>query len=210
MNCNELREPSRLVEYFRLENELLLQRVFRCFFSLFESKFRSLTLKYCQSRPYTRYREPELATDAFNRGLLSFYQRIKREGFEEKASVETAFLAFALMQLKGLVKDLERRSGRTMAMDPEVAPAGRAAVFEWPSAGQQQDMADRQLEVLRNSLQQLDERSRNLIIWRKLLQLGNEEIAARTGLEPVSVNNEVYRALIRLKKMVREQQNKSE
>src|SRR5258708_34638784 len=110
MDCKEITSPPKLVTFFREENETHLSMVFKCFFNLFFEDFRRLTYKYCLNKFHTKHKEDDLAKDAFNDGLMSFYFKIKNEDFEEKeALIKTEFFSFCIFKLKGLTKTLGRR-----------------------------------------------------------------------------------------------------
>ena len=57
-------------------------------------------------------------------------------------------------------------------------------------------------EIFSSALKELGERGSNLIIWKKILKLKNEEIADRMGIKPDTVPNEVYKSFNKLKEIV--------
>src|SRR6476660_4330357 len=119
MDCIEIISSKKLVAYFREDNEIQLNIIFKCFFRLFYEDFRHLIYKYCLNKLHTKNKEEELASDAFSDGLMSFYYKLKKDGFEEKgAQIKTAFFSFCLFKLKGLTKALERRFERETTIDP--------------------------------------------------------------------------------------------
>lgn len=204
MDCKEITSPQKLVSLFREENETGLNRVFKCFFNLFFEDFRRLAHKYCINKFYTKYKEDELAKDAFNDGLMSFYFKLKQEGFEEKgALIKTAFFSFCIFKLKGLTKALGRRLIKETVVSPVVS-------FKYPDivTDKHQDIwDDEQLlfteeEIFLTALKELGERGANLITWKKVHKLKNEEIALRMGIKPDTVPNEVYKSFTKLKGIV--------
>lgn len=204
MDCKEITNSQKLVSLFREENEIGLNRVFKCFFNLFFEDFRRLVNRHCSNKFYTRYMEDELAKDAFNDGLMSFYFKLKQEGFEEKgALIKTAFFSFCIFKLKGLTKALGRRLIKEKVVSPVVS-------FENPNIvpDEQKDIwDDEQLlfteeEIFLTALKELGERGANLITWKKVHKLKNEEIALRIGIKPDTVPNEVYKSFIKLKGIV--------
>lgn len=205
MDCNEITSSQKLVTFFREGNDTHLNKVFKCFFNLFFEDFRRLTYKYCLNKLHTKHKEDELAKDAFNDGLMSFYFKLRNEGFEEKgAQVKTAFFSFCIFKLRGLSKTLGRRSVKETVIDPGVAFNNA----ELLNAGELNDVWDYEHllntkeEILSSALKELGERGSNLIIWKKILKLKNEEIANRMGIKPDTVPNEVYKAFNRLKEIV--------
>ena len=118
MDCIEITDSQKLVTHFREDNEIQLNTTFRCFFNLFYEEFRLLACKYCRNKIYTKHKEEELASDAFNDGLMSFYYKLKISGFEEKgAKVKTVFFTFCLYKLLGLMKSLGRRLEKEVITD---------------------------------------------------------------------------------------------
>ena len=64
-------------------------------------------------------------------------------------------------------------------------------------------------DILNRAFKELGERGSNLIIWKKILKLSNEEIAARLGIQPGSVPNEVFKSFKKLKEIVERLQGKN-
>ncbi len=205
MDCKEINNSQKLVTYFREENEVHLNRVFKCFFNLFFEDFRRLTYKYCLNKFHTKHKEDELARDAFDDGLMSFYFKLKNEGFEEKgALVKTAFFSFCIFKLKGLTKALSRRFVKETVMDAEILlnKPDLAATEELNDVLDYEQLLNAEEEILNRALKELGERGSNLIMWKKVLKLKNEEIAERMNIQPGTVPNEVYKSFNKLKEIV--------
>jgi len=205
MDCLEITSSQKLVAYFREDNEIQLNIIFKCFFRLFYEDFRRLIYKYCLNKFHTKNKEEELASDAFNDGLMSFYYKLKKDGFEEKgAQIKTAFFSFCLFKLKGLTKTLERRFEKETTMDP-VLPFNDKQEINTATTTDVQDyqiLLNIQEEILDGALKELGERGTNLIIWKKVLKLSNEEIADKMSIQPDTVPNEVYKSFKKLKEIV--------
>ncbi|MEI9910254.1 MAG: hypothetical protein WDO71_11620 [Bacteroidota bacterium] len=211
MDCKELEQPPLLVQYFRSPDPIVVNRALLCCHVLFYNPFKGLGFNYCSTKTYTRYKENDLSEDAFSRGLMCFYEKIRKDGFETRdATVKTMFLAYCLMQLKGLVKNEERSSNRFRAGDPDILIEKKGNVDEtgYGVLNEENDQMDKKEVLFRKGFELLDEMSRNLILWRKYLKLKNEEIASRTGLDAGSVNNEVYKSMEKLKKIINGLRNK--
>ena len=205
MDCNEITSSQKLVTFFREGDDLHLNQVFKCFFNLFFEDFRRLTYKYCLDKLHTKHQEDELAKDAFNDGLMSFYFKLRNEGFEEKgAQVKTAFFSFCIFKLRGLSKTLGRRSVKETVIDPGLAfnNADLLNAGELNDVWDYEHLLNTKEEIFSLSLKELGERGSNLIIWKKVLKLKNEEIAERMGIKPDTVPNEVYKSFNKLKEIV--------
>ena len=205
MDCIEITSSQKLVAYFREDNEIQLNLIFKCFFRLFYEDFRHLIYKYCLNKFHTKNKEEELVSDAFTDGLMSFYYKLKKDGFEEKgAQIKTAFFSFCLFKLKGLTKTLERRYEKETTMDP-VLPFNDKQEINTATTTDVQDyqiLLNIQEEILDGALKELGERGTNLIIWKKVLKLSNEEIADKMSIQPDTVPNEVYKSFKKLKEIV--------
>ncbi len=205
MDCNEITSSQILVTFFREENDIHLNKVFTCFFNLFFEDFRRLTYKFCLNKFHTKHKEDELAKDAFNDGLMSFYYKLKSEGFEEKgAQVKTAFFSFCIFKLRALAKSLGRRSVKETVIDPGVMFNNQDIVNngELTDVWDYEHLLNTKEEIFSSALKELGERGSNLIIWKKILKLRNEEIADRMGIKPDTVPNEVYKSFNKLKEIV--------
>jgi len=205
MDCTEITSSQKLVAYFREDNEIQLNIIFKCFFRLFYEDFRHLIYKYCLNKFHTKNKEEELASDAFNDGLMSFYYKLKKDGFEEKgAQIKSAFFSFCLFKFKGLTKTLERRFEKETTMDPVLPFNDKQEVHTGPITDVQdyQILLDMKEEILDRALKELGERGTNLIIWKKIHKLSNEEIADKMSIQPDTVPNEVYKSFKKLKEIV--------
>src|ERR1700749_4696653 len=101
MECNEINQPILLVNYFRKEDEATKTKVLNCFFKLYLGDIKRFTIVFCLDKPYTKHKEEQLAREAFNEGLLSFYFFIKKNGFANGgASVKSLFITFCANKLK--------------------------------------------------------------------------------------------------------------
>ena len=205
MDCKEIINAQRLVIYFREESETHLNNVFKCFFNLFFEDFRRFTYNYCNNKIQAKYNEDELAKDAFNDGLMSFYYKLKNEGFEEKgAQVKTAFFSFCIFKLKGLTKTLGRRFIKESIVDM----TSQEKDFNETGSGELTDTKDYELllnmkeDILYRALKELGQRGSDLIICKKIHKLSNIEIAQRMNIQPGTVPNEVYKSFNKLKEIV--------
>lgn len=206
MQCNDIHDPELLVTFFRSEDESTLSRTLRCFRHLFFSDFKGFSYnKIFSYKQYASEKASELTEDGFNYGLTQFYLFIRKNGFSNQgATVKSLFFTFCLNQLRALTKAKERYNAWQISSDPSklVENETGAQPYNYKSVQEELHELDQEAELFRKALEELGERGRNLIIWRKVDRLDNEEIARRTGLDPVSINNEVYRAFIKLKKII--------
>jgi RNA polymerase sigma factor (sigma-70 family) len=205
MDCKEITNSQILVACFNEGNEVTLNRIFRCFFNLFFEDFKRLTYRFCQNKIQTKYKEDELARDAFSDGLMSFYYKLKNDGFEEKgAQIKTAFFSFCIFKLKGLTKTMGRRFSKETVTDFALQVNRADEIQTDESANEQyyELLLNMKEEILLMALQELGQRGSDLITWKKIHKLSNEEIAGRMNIQPGTVPNEVYKAFNKLKEIV--------
>ncbi len=204
MDCKEITNSQKLVAFFREENEVHLNRVFKCFFYLFFEDFKRLTYKFCQNKIQAKHKEDELARDAFSDGLMSFYYKLKNDGFEEKGvQIKTVFFSFCIFKLKGLTKTLRRRFMKEAVTDPASQSSNDDEIQsdELAEAKNYQLLLNMKEEIFCRALEQLGQRGTDLIIWKKIQKLSNEEIARRMNIQPGTVPNEVYKAFNKIKEI---------
>lgn len=205
MDCQEINNSQILVAYFSQGNEVQLNTIFKCFFNLFFEDFKRLTYRFCQNKIQAKHKEDDLARDAFSDGLMSFYYQLKNEGFEEKgAQVKTAFFSFCLFKLRGLTKGLGRRLIKETVTDfaLQANHAHEIQTGELADARNYELLLNMKEEIFFRALGELGQRGSDLITWKKIHKLSNEEIAGRMNIQPGTVPNEVYKAFNKLKEIV--------
>ena len=208
MNCIEVNNAKLVVEYFTSNQEPALSLTFQCFFKEFYHEFLLLCQKmYFSKMNFARFREEELAYDAFNQGLLKFYQYIREKGFEERGyKIKTFFFEFCILTLLGSLKTLKREFARKYQGDPDMVLVKEGSVddYDIENISELDNIDKRQKALLLQALEKISERCRKLIEWRKLNKIDKEEVAGRMGLAVGSVGNETYKCILRLKAIIRE------
>jgi len=207
MDCNDIGQPILLVNYFRQNDESSKSAILKCFYNLYFESFRRLTFSICLNKPYTEHKGEILAWEAFNDGLLSFYYFVRQNGFEDRgASVKSLFFTFCNNKLKGLISDIERRSLHQARGNPEIFIAKVSEIKEddYQASNNYEEQWKKNEILLNKALEILGERCKTLIFLRKIDKLGNEEIAKQFHIQPRSVNNEVFKCVKKLKKIIGE------
>lgn len=205
MDCNDIGQPILLVNYFRQDDEPTKSGVLKCFYKLYFETFKRLTFSICLNKPYTEHKGETLAREAFNDGLLSFYFFVREKGFADRgASVKSLFFTFCIKKLKGLITDIARQSVKKTGGNPEIviAKVSETKEDDYQVSNDYEEQWKKNETLLNKALEILGERGKRLIYWRKVDKLGNEEIATLLNIQPGSVNNEVYKCLKRLNKIV--------
>jgi RNA polymerase sigma factor (sigma-70 family) len=205
-NCNDINDPQLLVSHFREKRDEELNDLFKCFFESFYFDFKHLTKKFCEDRYYTKDKEDDLTSKAFQEGLLDFYFKLRTEGYVDKGEkIKIVFFSFNLNKLMALLKKLERRAVRESIMENDGIDnrVTETSFSDDPfDSVLLQEEQEKHEAILNTALTELGERGTNLIVWKKMMRLSNEEIAGRLKITPGSVKEEVYRAFKQLKKII--------
>lgn len=209
-DCTVFKQVPHLLDGCRSEIQEVRQQLFFCFYQLFHGKFKKLAIRYCSTHIHARHQHSELAEDAFADGCLSFYTKLRADGFADRGgSVETVLFAFCLMKLKGMITALERQANRQTTRDPQqLSSQLQELAYNSSTSPEEEKIMEQKQSLFRQAFQQLEERSRQLLIWRKYQKLDNAEIARRSGLSPVSVNNEVFKSMKKLKALIESLESK--
>ena len=196
MDCKELDQPVLLTILFREEDERELARVFRCYYENYYKMFVLMLQRISERHAFLR-NDPEFyASQAFNDGLLGFYEKIRKSGFVEgNAKLKTFFFAFCINKLRALITDQQRKGHKQARLIRDSKEESSPEI-------EAEDLYGEQEALLQKALNMLDEKRRQYIILRKMYNLTNEEIAERMGIEPGTVNNEVYKSFLKLKEKV--------
>lgn len=138
--------------------------------------------------------DPEFyGSQAFNDGLLTFYDKIIKNGFVEgSAKLETFFFSFCINKLRALTTN-HHRAGIKQSRLVRVLKDDASVDIE------PQDLYEEQEQLLLKALNEMDEKRRQYIVLRKIHNLTKEEVAEKMGIAPDTVNNEVYRSFLKLK-----------
>jgi len=158
------------------------------------------------NRNYAPLFREQLERDVFNEALNDFYFFV-RDGKYVKgpASLQTVFLNFCKYKLMGRIKAEERRMKTEIKGDSaEILETTVLPYSSWEDIKEQITLDEARLRTFNAAWSQLGERCRNLILWRKIQKLSNEEIQDRCGINESMVNNEVYRCIVRLKNKCKE------
>ncbi|HZE82776.1 MAG TPA: sigma-70 family RNA polymerase sigma factor [Puia sp.] len=196
MDCKEISEPVLLTNLFREKNEKELHRVFKCFYENYYRIFVLMLRRISKKHAFLKNDVEFYASQAFNDGLLSFYDTVSKKGFAEReAKIKTFFFAFCLNKLRALITSQYRTGDKQ-------AKLIRATEHQAESGIEAEDIGNEQAAILQKALNMLDEKRRKYIILRKMHHLTNEQIAEKMGIEPGTVNNEVHKSFRKLKENV--------
>lgn len=196
MDCTELDQPVQLTYLFREKQQRELNRIFNCFRDHYFHIFMGILYKMSARHPFLNNDPDGYGNDAFNDGLLAFYQRMTDKGFEEgKAKLRTFFFSFCVFKLRAMISDRYRDQKKLGELIKNSPQEGMVDI-------EVEDLLNEQQTLFQKALNMLNENQRQYIIMRKIDEASNEEIAAKMGVAPGSVNNQVFVAFKALKKII--------
>jgi RNA polymerase sigma-70 factor (ECF subfamily) len=135
------------------------------------------------------------AEDAVQDGFVKAYRALGR--FRDGAPFRPWLLRIVANEARNRRRSAGRRAGlavRAAAASGDAAPSPEAAALS----------RERRAELL-EALGRLDERDRDVLVHRFVLELGEEETAAALGVRRGTIKSRTSRALDRLRELVREE-----
>jgi len=206
MDCTELKRPKILTELLRINDESTNGDLVKCFFELyFEYCIKFAKKHFFLSHSFDQQKSYEIVLDSFLDTLEFFFRYIKINGYEDRGfKFDTFFMLFFRRSFRDRIRKDTKLKGRMVDGDPDKIFDITTEISSGNSGKLQEENLDEEMKyyLYEKALTLLNENCRNLIKWRKLERLSNEEIAGRTDLKPASVNNEVFKCFNKLKQIV--------
>jgi len=202
MNCKDLSEKELLAK-LKSDLQTEVNRVINCFYSLYYNEFLKVSWNlFSGKNNYSKTFREQAEKEAFNDGLNDFYFYVRDGKYVHKdASLQTAFLTFPKYKLMGIITDELRNKKREPDVDFDIVIELNTAHTTSPEDITERGEKEKTEEhIFHTAWQNLGDRCRNLLTWRKYKKLSNEEIEKLCGVDANAVNNEVYRCFMRLKK----------
>lgn len=181
MECVNLRDPHKLVEYCRKDGVLAKNQVFKCFNNEFYDHFIKFFFKNCTYNSSLYFVDEQLRT-AFDFGVTIFYNTIREKGWVESgASVRCALFAYCFNQLRSLTKYLWRNSGKLSSFDLfDIIKAKKNLFPINPSIDKEEvDEADLKFKAFVDAFEKLKPKCKDFIRWRKLDEITDAEIMTK-------------------------------
>ncbi|MGN6419622.1 MAG: RNA polymerase sigma factor [Pseudobacter sp.] len=171
-----------------------MNRLFKCFNEIFYLRFE----KFAYSNFYIP--EPGLIRDAFTDGTVAFYLKVRTQGFQERgATVDTVLMEFCRRSLLALFRGAKKDWEMHSYQDPVVFNQSATADEETKAAIVEAELKDATLD---KAWQMLGEKCRQILLYRKIEKRELTEIAAKTGLSPISVSDKVHKCFNKIKELV--------
>jgi RNA polymerase sigma factor (sigma-70 family) len=151
---------------------------------------------------YDKYPEDfiiDISDRAFTDGIFKLQQfTIKKGLYEGKAGVNAIFFRFFKNQLKANLKKESRLAERNLNL-----PKNFPGEFQAGTNDDLKGLSDiKEEECLKQSLSQMKEDDRQIIIWRHVDEMCNKEIAKRLGITTPSATNRIYRCMEQLRNLM--------
>jgi RNA polymerase sigma factor (sigma-70 family) len=202
MDCKEIDSPALLTFLFRENQERELNRIFKCFYQHYYETFIHILYRFGNRHPFLKDDPEFYGSQAFADGLLSFQEKMRDTGFVEGAAkVKSFFFSFCIYKLLALISSRRRDNDKYNKMVLDTKNDFMAAIDE-------QDLMNENEALFHQALGLLDEKRRQYILLRKIDKCTNEAIAAKMGITPGAVNNEVFKSFLKLKEIIRSLQEK--
>ena len=202
MNLPDVLNPNILTLNFQSNDMVLINKTLYALDKKFKARFNNYGKSICKKWKVARNNEYEIINAAYSSGLYSFFKKIQQHGFEDRGvSVEFLFSVFFKNILLGELKKMYRNNRNITDKDPDEIFRELEGSFLYDAENEREGHSHNEV-VFSRAYQTLKANCRNLIEFRKLLRLKNEEIASKLGLQAGSVNNEVYKCMEKLKKTV--------
>ncbi len=97
--CEEITQVPVALTIMQTRGDKRLEKLFSCIYSLFYKSFLKWILSKYSNKNVPKDKLLEDAKDAFENGLLTFYEKSKKNELNIKGSLKTVIYSFGLLQL---------------------------------------------------------------------------------------------------------------
>lgn len=192
MECHDITQPTVALEIIRSPEDNPRQKLFNCIYTLFYVNF----LNWIMNR-YRSYKHKgqllEDAKDAFQNGLMVFYQKSQQKDFIIRTSLKTTIFSFALLQLLALFKKEKNKYGSNIYLEQfDLFFEDETLEIEKHAL-----LAEQESELMA-ALLQLPKKQRDILILKFFGKLKSKEIAKTLNVSVGNVDNDstkAYKAL---------------
>lgn len=196
MDCLQITQAAEALRIVQNPLDSRLRQLFSCIYRLFRESFVAwICLRFAGSADKDRLRED--ARDAFQNGLMAFYNKAQGKNFTLDKSLKTVLYSYGWLQLMTYFK--KQKAG------PEHDVYLRGLQFfaedETLEAERQQLLNEKEIALLK-AINTLPPRRREILLLKFFEKLRSKEVAARLHLSPGSVDNEVSKGLKELRRIL--------
>lgn len=214
MNCKEFTEVAFVQKTMESStNKEHLERIFSCIYKLFCNEFIHLILSKYSFDPGSRERISEMAKDAFQEGLLKFYDTIKREGLRAEATLKTIVFTFCQWQFRAIKKKEDRKETHVVSINNtyELEDGQDATLTIYEAISDNQAYWDESLRVMLSEEEHMlysairmlpNDKWQKALICKYFDEMKPAEIASMLKVSKGYIENELTHARKSLKKIL--------
>jgi RNA polymerase sigma factor (sigma-70 family) len=188
MDCQQITEAPVALQIMQAPEGKGLQQLFHCIYSLFQGSFLDwIQSKYNRSGCKEKLRED--AKDAFQNGILAFYDKARKKELTIKGSLKTVVYSFGLLQLLAFFKKEKTVYGITNYKN------GFDLFFENDCLeNERQELLNEKEQELLEVLMKLPAKQRDILFMKFFGKLKSKQIAEKLGVSAGNVDNEAAKA----------------
>lgn len=192
MDCNELTQASVALAIMQTPDDKRLEKLFHCIYASFYVSFLHWIVNKYGSRSPSKDRLLEDAKDAFENGVLTLYEKAKKNGVHINGSLKTTVYSFGLLQFLALRK--KDRSGDALCPDLLLDDAF--------SENERQVFLDDRENQLMKALNGLPRKQRQILMMRFFQKHTSKKIAQTLGVTPGYIDNASAKAYRKLRNIL--------
>lgn len=196
MNCLQITQAEEALRILQNPHEDKLQHLFSCIYRLYRESFVAWVCgRFAAGTDKDRLRED--AKDAFQNGLMAFYNKAQGKNFTLGKSLKTVLYSYGWLQLMAFFKKQKGGHYRDAYL------RGLQVFLEDESLeAERQQLLNEKETALLKAVGALPPRTREILLLKFVEKLKAKEIGARLNLAPGSVDNEVSKALKDLRRVL--------
>ena len=195
MDCEEITQLPVALTIMQTAEDRRLEKLFSCIYTKFSSTFLLWILSKYGNRSKSKTELLQDAKDAFQNGLMTFYEKSKKNELVIRGSLKTTVYSFGLLQLLAFYKKDRNVHGQTdyfldcidALLDDEI------------SENERQLFLNERENILMEALKKLPEKERRILEMKFFKHLRSKEIAEILKVTPGNVDNEATKAYKKLR-----------
>ena len=196
MECGEITKVSVALEIMQTPGDRRLQQLFSCIYSLFQGSFLTWILhKYKNSRYKDKLWED--AKDAFQNGLMAFYNKSQKKELIIKGSLKTTIYSFGLLQLLAYFK-----KERSVYGSVDYAKCFDLFFEDELLEHERHELLNERESDLMEALAELPEKQRHILLMKFFEKLKSKQIAEKLNVTPGNIDNDSTKAYKELRNLL--------
>jgi RNA polymerase sigma factor (sigma-70 family) len=197
MQCEEITQVTVAITIMQAPADSRLEKLFHCIYSLFHQSFLNWILGKYGSKSKFKDKLMEDAKDAFENGLMTIYEKSKKNELFIKGSLKTTVYSFGLLQLLAYFKKDKNVYGAIDFLD-----YFNSFFDDEFSENQRQLFLNERENSLMAALAILPEKQREILLMRFFQKLKSKQIAERLHVTAGSIDNDSTKAYKQLREIL--------